>query len=201
VLAERERKGYLPLLKADVNCRITIVSALNEQFERYNGDRLIEWLNAVQGVSFRYESRADGAPDLVYECSGNRLRVEVTAAYYDSEHAKFLWDGARGANDQSKGWVGANPDANLAREILERIKAKSLKDYGRGCLLLVVVPPGTTSYDALCNWLSRAAIELSSFDGIYVAGTFPNIDLDPATGGYRVITIKAWDGTHVVRGR
>lgn len=176
------------------------MTVLKEKFERYNGDRLIAWLNENRGTDFRYKGRADVAPDLVYVWGRNRLHIEVTAAYYDSSHAQFIWDGARNADDRSRGWVGVDPDTNLASEISERIRAKSSKDYGRGCLLLVVVPPGLTSYATLLNLLSALAIGVVPFDGIYVAGTFPKINLDRATGGYRVISIKEWDTTYVTNG-
>ncbi len=59
------------------------MNSLTEQFERANGDRLIEWLNERNGTTFAFSRRAGEAPDLVYSDGREELFMEVTAAYYD----------------------------------------------------------------------------------------------------------------------
>jgi len=163
-----------------------------EQFERWHGDRLIEWLNDYSGTAFSFSHRAGEAPDLVYSDGQEELFMEVTAAYYDEAFAKFLWGGARDLDAEIEPWVGLNPDASLVYKIEDRIRVKSAKSYGKNCLLLVVVPPGVTSSEKLEELLAARTIEDSqlSFVGVYVAGCFP-VTLD-SEGGYRVWPVKAF---------
>lgn len=157
----------------------------------------MEWISHEFGRNFNFKSRADEAPDLVYETQEGIVRVEVTAAYYDSHHAKFLWDGARNPEAELGGLVvGPNFTNTLASEILNRIEVKSKKDYGKGCILLISITPGATSYNDLNKLLAASEISGTPFSGIYVAGVFPHIDLDPNTGGYKVISIHDWDGSY-----
>ena len=176
------------------------MTTLNEQFERYHGDQFVEWLNAKSGSAFAFERRGDPAPDLLYSSPDARLGIEITGAYYDKEHAKFLWAGARDADEAEDGWVGVNPDVGLKNEVLKRISKKSAKDYGEECILLVVIPPGVTSYADLSNLLSGCEFGQLHFSGVYVAGKFPNINFDPSTGGYRVLPLKEWEGARARTG-
>ena len=173
------------------------MSTLNEQFEKSSGDKFVDWINCSRNTQFAFKGRAGEAPDLVYENKEGKILLEITAAYYDAKHAKFLWDCVRNPDDQSDVLVsGPNFSKNLADEVIARIKTKSKKDYGQGCILLVVITPGATSYEDLNRLLSEPDIGAVPFVGIYIAGTFPNIDLDPSTGGYRVIPILEWGGNY-----
>ena len=171
---------------------------LQEQFEKANGDLLIEWMNKKYNTNYVFSRRAGEAPDLVYSSDNEELFVEVTAAYYDGSHAKFLWSGARDTEAVIEPWFGVNPDASLAEEITNRISIKSNIQYGSDCLLLVVVPPGLTTAEELESLLDTEKLASESpFIGIYVAGRFP-ISTDSA-GGYRVLQIKEYPLTHALR--
>lgn len=162
---------------------------LKEQFERGVGDRFADWLSTSTGASCTFLRRADRAPDLVYFFKGAELFVEITAAYYDGEHAKFLWNGARKQTNAPEGWFGVAPTDELAAAIKTRIRNKSKKRYGSNTLLIVEVPPGITSAEKLTELLAGTACSSDTpYVGIYVAGTFP-ISSESA-GGYRVLPIK-----------
>ena len=129
------------------------------------------------------------APDLVYAYGGVELLVEITAAYYDSEHAEFLWKGAKNSPDAPTGWSGTNPDKNLAAAIATCIAKKSQKRYGPNTVLLIEVPPGTTTVERLEALLqSHIGMTSSVFVAIYVVGAFP-MSTD-SMGGYRVISLQ-----------
>ena len=172
------------------------MNEMNEQHERANGDKFIEWFNVNYSTCLSYQGRADVAPDLVYSSGDEKLLIEVTTAYYDRPHAEFLWDGAKSEKEQNEPWIGVNPDKNLASAIMDRISDKSLKDYGQGCILIIVIPPGVTSHEDLSRLLESKELTENKSEGIYVVGTFPYINDDRTTGGYRVITLKRWGGTY-----
>lgn len=165
------------------------MATVQQQFERANGDSFIEWLNARLNTHYAFSRRAGEAPDLVYAFRDSELFIEVTAGYYDSAHATFLWENARAAEGAPSCWVGANPDKCLAEAIHQRISKKSQKRYGTNCVLLVVVPPGLTSAEDLARLLTETAFPGNTlFAGIYVAGWFPITST--SSGGYRVIPLK-----------
>lgn len=119
------------------------------------------------------------------------MKIEHTGVYYDSSHARFIWDGARSpSTPQPEPWIGVNPDKRLALEVKNRIEVKSKKDYGRNCILLIEIPPGVT----YAGELELLLLPLEKSDGserllgIYIAGKFPNVNDQP--GGYQVITVK-----------
>ncbi len=162
---------------------------VQEQFEKGIGDRFIKWFNSGTGACFSFTGRAHRAPDLVYSSNGKELLIEVTAAYYDSAHAVFLWKGARGAKDAPSGWDGANPDKSLAAAVSHRIAKKSEKRYGNNTVLLIEVPPGITTAEALAALLRLQPVQGGTpFAGIYVVGRFPITTR--SSGGYRVIPLK-----------
>ena len=161
---------------------------LQEQFEQGVGDRFASWLSATTGEPCVFARRADRAPDLVYSYRGRELLVEITAAYYDGEHAKFLWKGAKNAPDAPDGWSGVNPDKSLAAAIGTRIAEKARKRYGKNTVLLIEVPPGVTSVERLEELLAMQALRETDFVGVFVLGTFPMTT--GSTGGYRVIALK-----------
>lgn len=165
------------------------MDTVQKQFERANGDTFIEWLNAQLDAYYAFSRRAGEAPDLVYSFSDSELFIEVTAGYYDSAHATFLWENARAAEGAPSGWTGVNPDKCLAEAIHRRVTDKSKNRYGSNCILLVVVPPGVTSAEDLARLLAEKAPPVyTPFAGIYVAGRFPITSR--SSGGYRVIPIK-----------
>ena len=165
------------------------MTAHKEDFERGVGDRFAEWLTSSTGHNCTFLRRGDEAPDLVYAFNSRELLLEITAAYYDDDHAKFLWKGAKNAPDAPKGWSGVNPDKNLANAIHLRIGDKSTKRYGRNVVLLIEVPPGVTTAERLERLLTTLQLpQIVPFVGIFVVGRFP-ISTD-STGGFRVITVK-----------
>lgn len=161
-----------------------------EDFERGVGDRFAEWLTSTTGRKCMFLRRGVEAPDLVYEFVEQELLIEVTAAYYDDNHAKFLWKGAKNLPDAPESWSGVNPDKNLANAIQKRVNDKSAKRYGKNVALLIEVPPGVTTAERLEKLLKALQLPvIVPFVGIYVVGRFP-ISTD-STGGFRVITIKS----------
>lgn len=126
---------------------------------------------------------------MVYKFESRELLIEITAAYYDDEHAKFLWKGAKNLPDAPSGWSGVNPDKNLANAVQKRIHDKSAKRYGSNVVLLIKVPPGVTTAERLERLLINTQLPSTvPFIGIYVVGRFP-ISTD-STGGFRVLPIK-----------
>ncbi|MDO5653265.1 MAG: hypothetical protein Q4G39_04100 [Brachymonas sp.] len=166
------------------------MNGLKEQLERSVGDRFIEWLNAERRSFYSFSHRADPGPDLVYAWEGRKLNLEVTGAYYDSDHAKFLWESARGIEDAPTDWIGTEPDASLAASVITCIEEKSKKRYGKRTLLLINTPPGVTSAEELEAQLQARNIRDNFFEGIYVVGRFP-ITMH-SSGGYRVLSLKAF---------
>ncbi|OFW10535.1 MAG: hypothetical protein A3H27_08765 [Acidobacteria bacterium RIFCSPLOWO2_02_FULL_59_13] len=70
--------------------------ALKKDKERTAGDRFIKLHNSEGGHNFTFkESPRQDPPDLIYEDT-KRLLLEITVAYYDQKHAKWLWDIERG---------------------------------------------------------------------------------------------------------
>jgi hypothetical protein len=162
---------------------------LQEQFEKENGDMLIDWINEKHNTNYVFSRRAGEAPDLVYSYENEELFLEITAAYYDGSHAKFLWTGARDTDANIEPWFGINPTASLKEEIENRILKKSNIQYGDNCLLLVVIPPSLTSAEELESLLDAKKLSTnSSFVGIYVAGRFPTTS--SSSGGYQLIPVK-----------
>lgn len=162
---------------------------LKERFEKSTGDMFFEWFNSQMMTRYTFKSRTGQAPDLIYAWDSREIPVEVTAAYHDDEHAKFLWDGARETNGKNAGWLGTNPHESLAREIESRINEKSKKRYGANTILLVRIPPCVTSVEKLEDLLKQQSFSVDSpFAGVYVVGRFPVTST--SSGGERVIPIK-----------
>ena len=163
---------------------------LQAQFEQGVGDRFAAWLSSTSGEPCTFLRRADRAPDLVYFFKRFELLVEVTAVYYDHEHAAFLWKGARDAPDAPDRWAGESPHESLAAAIRSRIFDKSKKRYGSNTVLLIEVPPGLTTAERLMSLVERQPHTAETpFVGIYVVGTFPISTY--SAGGYRVLPIKS----------
>lgn len=165
------------------------MNQLKEKSERAVGDSFIEWLNSERGTKYRFIERPDRAPDLLYASNGNELFIEVTAAFYDSEHAKFIWKGVREEEDAPNRWIGVNPNKSVAAEIHNCLIKKAQKRYGCKTVLLIEVPPGVTSAEELAEMLEKQQVPKDlPFVGIYVVGNFPIKKY--SSGGYRVIPIK-----------
>ena len=102
-----------------------------ETIERKGADRFFDWLKNQDGPDFVFSRRGGEAPDLVYVNGIDELQVEITGAYYDADHAKFLWEYERGAEDPPSGWHGVgNADKALANEVFNGIQKKCEKRYG-----------------------------------------------------------------------
>ena len=164
---------------------------LQQNFERGVADRFFDWFSETGGPTFEFSRRAGEAPDLVYSCGRNELFVEITAAYCDGDHAKFLWEYARGALNPPVGWFGVgSPHNALIQAVVDRISAKCKKRYGGRTLLLIEVPPGHTSAEKLTELLAGSVFpEEIPFAGIYVTGRFPMTST--SMGGYCVLSVKA----------
>ena len=116
------------------------------------------------------------------------MYLEVTSAFYDNEHAKFIWKGVRGEPDAPNGWTGINPNESLVNAIRNCITKKAQKRYENETLLLIEVPPGVTSAEELTNLVDMQQFpDNLPFLGIYVVGEFPI--KKGSTGGFRVIPI------------
>lgn len=156
--------------------------------EKAVGQAFIEWLNAEKGQNYIYKGRPDRAPDLIYASGNNELYIEVTSAFYDNDHAKFIWKSVRGEPDAPTSWGGINPNESLVNEIHNCVIKKAKKRYKNETLLLIEVPPGVTSDEELSNLLDlRQFPDDLPFMGIYVVGEFPI--KNNSAGGLRVIPI------------
>jgi hypothetical protein len=164
---------------------------VQQNFERWVADRFFDWYSATGGLTFEFSRRAGEAPDLVYSCGRNELFVEITAAYCDGDHAKFLWEYARGVPNPPVGWFGVgSPHKALIQAVVDRISAKCKKSYGGLTLLLIEIPPGHTTAENLTELLVESVFpEVIPFVGVYVTGRFPMTST--SMGGYRVLPIKA----------
>lgn len=163
---------------------------IQEQFERSVGEEFFEWFNEEYHTDYSYVGRPEKAPDLHYSSSERKdIFVEITGAYYDSNHSTFLWKSIRKVKDAPDFWAGVDANKKLANDIRECIKAKTNKRYGPNTILIIVVPPGVTTVEDLKVLLeNEISISNKFFIGIYVAGTFPITK--SSNGGYRVITVK-----------
>ena len=165
------------------------MNQLKEKNEKAVGETFIEWLNSESGSNYRFVDHPDIAPDLRYSSNGNELLIEVTSAFYDEKHAKFIWKGIRQNEDAPPSWKGVNANKSLVIEICERITNKAQKRYGGKTVLLIEVPPGVTSAEELEEMLVTMQFPKKlPFVGIYVVGNFPI--KKSSSGGYRVIPIK-----------
>jgi hypothetical protein len=146
---------------------------LQEQHERWVGDRVVEQYNTDHGTSFRFYGRAGEAPDLEYR-ENRSLGIEVVTAYYDKEDAKFKWLGARERPDAPSKWSGVDFDKSLVENINAALVAKCAKSYGPNCVLAVCVFPDLTHAWEMESRLEDIRIPATNpFDAIYLCGRFP----------------------------
>jgi hypothetical protein len=170
-----------------------------KEHERRVGDRFIDWLNKTTQFAFVFhEAPAPPDPDLLYKWQENELPVEITDAYYDWTHGKFIGKLRRQEPDAAGLWDGVGDnDSALASEVAHRIIEKSKKPYPAGTILLIQISPGLTTFEALQALLHSESLEgIDAFAGVYVVGTFPAGDGRIngyqvfSAGGYHVITLK-----------
>ena len=73
--------------------------AIKKDKERKAGDRFIKLHNEEGGYNFAFkEQPEEDPPDLIYEDlrASKTLLLEITAAYYNQDDAKWVWDIKRG---------------------------------------------------------------------------------------------------------
>jgi hypothetical protein len=151
------------------------VDPIQEQFERWVGDQVIERYNTDHGTSFQFYGRAGEAPDLEYRDGSRSLKVEVSTAYYDDkEDAKFKWLTARKRPDAPSKWSGKNFEQYLVEDINARLVDKCAKSYGPNCVLVVCVLPSLTFAEEMELPLKDVRVpDTNPFDAIYLCGEFP----------------------------
>jgi hypothetical protein len=136
-----------------------------------------------------YRKQLKSALDLIYTPDSNEIFIEVTSAFYDDEHAKFIWKSVRGEADAPTRWIGVNPNKRLVDEICSRLIKKAQKRYEDETLLLIEIPPGITSAEELSELLDKQQFPKNlPFAGIYVVGNFPI--KKHSIGVFRAIPIK-----------
>jgi hypothetical protein len=161
------------------------VEILQANHEQAVGEKLVRWLNARDGTAFAFDRRGGEAPDLVYRDGNNYLHIEVVSAYYDPDHAKWLWGHARARTDTSAKWEGSEFDTGLLRSVETQITKKCLKKYGPDCVLVVSALPSLTSAAELDALLGRLVLpDQIPFRSIFLTGDFPTTSTD--AGGYHV---------------
>ena len=147
---------------------------LQEQFERWVGDQVIQRYNTDHGTDFQFYGRAGEAPDLEYRGGSRSLKVEVATAYYDAEDAKFKWLAARKRPDAPDKWSGVDFDKKLVENINSELVDKCAKSYGPDCVLAVCVLPDLTYAEELESLLKDVRVPAANpFHVIYLCGEFP----------------------------
>jgi hypothetical protein len=158
------------------------MDSLQEQFERWVGDQVIERYNTDHGTSFQFHGRAGEAPDLEYRDGSRSLRIEVSSAYYDDkEYPKFMWLAARKRPDAPDKWSGVDFEKKLVENINSVLDAKCAKSYGPNCALAVCVLPSLTFADEMESLLKDVRVPATNpFHAIYLCGEFPAPIPNPA---------------------
>lgn len=150
-----------------------------QQHERSIGDRFVTWLNEQSGKHFVFLRHTD-RPDLVFQDGDDVLKIEVASAYYNSEHARGFWENARRKPSAPHLWEGMEFDDQLIRSVNQLLAEKSLKDYAKGCVLVIEVEPSISTAEDVEERLGTVDVpEACPFDAVYIAGDFQSY------GGYR----------------
>jgi hypothetical protein len=166
------------------------MDSLQDEFERWVGDRVIDHYNTDHGTSFRFHGRAGEAPDLEYRDGSRSLRVGVTSAFYDDKnddgkHAKFIWLAARKRPDAPHKLSSRDCDEKLVKNINARLADKCSKSYGANCVLTVFALADLTRVWEMESRLEDIRIPATNrFDAIYLCGEFPSGIESP--GGFRI---------------
>ena len=144
---------------------------IKKRAERGVAESFLLAYNATTGGTYCIVEEG-GVPDFV--CQDDRMEdalgLEVTAAYYDQEAAKGLWDMMRARSDRASG-VAFDPEVMLADRLNEQLQDKWKKDYGSRCVLLVHADgPLTGAADFEQRVLPFLAVptEKSPFENVYV---------------------------------
>ena len=149
------------------------MDSVQEKHERAVGDSFIAAFNCLQKTAYVFERRGDPAPDLIYRDGDSRISLEIVDCYYDSNHAKVVWQNARSLPDAPTRWCGKDFDQALVATLNRHIQAKCEKTYGPGCLLVVHIRPNLTTYKDMEELMPDVKIpEEHSFAGIYLMGDF-----------------------------
>jgi hypothetical protein len=166
------------------------VDSLQDEFERWVGNQVIDRYNTDHGTSFRFHRRAGEAPDLEYRDGSRSLRVEVTGAYYDDDkdddkkHAKWIWLGARKHPDAPHKLSGRDCDEKLVKNINAALVAKCANSYGANCVLAVYAFPHLTRVWEMESRLEDIRVPATNrFEAIYLCGEFPSAT--ESSGGFR----------------
>lgn len=152
---------------------------IKEKFERFVGEKFIEWINSNRKSHFVFLRRGDvppdEAPDLIFTDGGGELGVEVSSEYYDKADAKLIWEVAREKMDAPRSWSGMNFEDALVANITRVISTKAAKQYGSNCMLVIYVEPRLTESEEMCELAARVEVpDQHSFRGIYILGKFSN---------------------------
>ena len=144
------------------------------RFERAVAEQFLNWYNAQHKSCFQIITKGE-SPDFVISDSNTQIGLEITAAYYDSDHAKFLWQSPRKFENALTNWSGVNFDDRLVENIFGCIESKAKKPYGKDCILLIYVRPGITSFNELIEIIqAHQQPNQISFSSVYVVGSFPH---------------------------
>ncbi len=152
--------------------------------------------NREKGSAFKVlASGKPPQPDVLCQDArtGEEIGIEVTIAYYDEQHAKTVWQAARGK--AAGGYPLSRPDSVENLRVLQRVnegmKGKSKKKYEFvGRLLLLVVTYPTRLY---LTWMKKHLSVLRvptmhPFHEIYVYSTRG----EP----YQLFPERKWIGTY-----
>lgn len=131
------------------------MDATQEQHERAVADSFLEFYNRENGTEYRYHSRGQDPPDLIYRSARHEMRLEITAAYYDTANAAMLWQSARGVPGARDMWISKSPDAKLIESINSTLTRKSLKRYPSGYVLLVNLYPDSVTAEEFADLISE----------------------------------------------
>ncbi|MBI2360631.1 MAG: hypothetical protein HYY46_11750 [Deltaproteobacteria bacterium] len=155
-----------------------------EQHERAVADSFVEFYNRENGTDYRYHSRGEDPPDLIYRSGSHEMRLEITAAYYDTENAAMLWQNARGVPGARDIWISKSPDVKLIESINSTLAKKCVKRYPSGWVLLVDLYPDLVTAEEFADLISEIQVPAGHpFAEIYVAGVFP-ASSSGSRGGY-----------------
>jgi len=134
-------------------------------------------------------------PDIICKDvrTGEEIGIEVTIVYYDEQHAKAVWQTARGK--EASGYPLSQPDSvenlRVFREANEAMKNKSKKSYGfvgRLLLLVVTYPPRLYLIRMKKHLSSLHVPEEHPFHEIYIYST--------RSEPYQLFPERKWIGTY-----
>jgi hypothetical protein len=130
--------------------------------------------NTRHGTAFAYYDRGADPPDLIY-CDGSQeMLIEVTAAYYNTDHAKMNWQNARGVAGALGMCIIQSPGQELIAHINAGLAKKCDKPYPANCTLVLQLYPDLIAAEELDASISQIRVPRDHpFEHIYLAGIFP----------------------------